>query len=340
MVNKAAFSEIFGNENLKKQLCGFAEKNAFPNSLIISGPEGSGKHTFALITAMCLACGSENKPCLECNNCRKIRLGISPDVIVIDSKDKKSIGVEKVRLIKDSAYIKPNDLECKVYIINDADTMTVQAQNALLKLFEEPPENVYFILLCVSSAGLLATVRSRAPELRTQRFTGNELSSLLISHSEPAKRLSENDPDSFRRIIHISDGSYGKAISLIENRNKKQEESFENTEKLINALSGTDNSEFLLLMLASATNRDAFSETLKMMMRAMRDILAVKKCRSFPELMFFRDVKSAKDRGSGFTVKKLLCIIDELQRAEQTVTEASVNLQTAATAIAIRLKSI
>ena len=340
MVNRSAFSKIFGNENLKNEICGFAEKNAFPNSLIISGPEGSGKHTFARLIAMFLACGAESKPCLTCNNCRKISENISPDVTVIDSGDKKSIGVDAVRLIKDGAYVKPNDLDCKVYIINNADTMTVQAQNALLKLFEEPPENVYFILLCVSSAGLLATVRSRAPELRTQCFSGSELTSLLVSHSETAKRLSGSDPDSFGRIIHIAAGSYGKAISLIENRNKKQEESFSNTEKLMEALAGTDNSDFLLLMLANATSREAFSETLKMMMREARDLVAVKKCRFTPELMFFRGVQSAKNAGAGFTVKKLLSVIDELQKAEQTVTDSNVNLQTAASVIAIRLKSV
>ena len=84
--------------------------------------------------------------------------------------DRKTLGVEAIRAITDSIYIAPNDLEVRIYLIPEADTMTPQAQNALLKTLEEPPSGVYFFLLSENSANLLQTISSRAPSIKMQRL--------------------------------------------------------------------------------------------------------------------------------------------------------------------------
>ena len=135
-----AFDRLYGNESLKATLRGFSSRKAFPNCLIISGAEGSGKYTVATLCAMALACESNDRPCGECPSCSKIERGISPDVITVSvPKDRKTIGVDAVRQIRSGAYIMPNDLKIKAYIIENAEKMTEQAQNALLKIFEEGP---------------------------------------------------------------------------------------------------------------------------------------------------------------------------------------------------------
>lgn len=341
MVKTSSFDSIFGNELIKKALCGFTERNAFPNSIIISGKKGSGKFTIATLAAMAIACKSKDKPCLECEACRKISSGISPDVVTVTAqKDRKTIGIEAVRSLREMAYISPNDLEVKIYIIIDADTMTEQAQNALLKLFEEPPKNVYFFLLCTSASGLLTTVRSRAPELRTELFGEEKMTSLLLKNSKAAEELYQRDEENFKKILRISGGSYGEAISLIDSAGKKLFLGMNLTNEVLSALSGGSRAEFLILLLKEAkSGRENLLKLFEQMLAATRDMMAAKKLKEDFELLFFPDASSAKSAASRYSLKTLLEIGEELQKARAQLSDINVNLQTAATVFADRLWS-
>lgn len=338
--NPDAYSGIYGNSAIKAALAGFTEKNAFPNSLIISGKPGSGKKTIAKTAVMAIACREKTRPCLNCETCRKIAAGLSPDVTFIGiPKDKKSISVETVRDIKATAYISPNDLDVKCYIINDADAMTVQAQNALLKLFEEPPAGVYFILLSASPASLLPTVRSRAPELRTTCMGEEELEKLLISDRPEAAAMANGDRESFRRILKMADGSYGAALSLINSTDKKLFSGFTSAEKAINALCGTVRADFLFSVTAEATSRENLSRLFTIMSAAFRDMTAAKRSSGKCDLLFYPDAASAREAGACFTLKSLLDIFSALTEAQGQVAELNVNLLTAATVFAARIWS-
>lgn len=336
--NPAAYSGIFGNEGIKTAFAGFTEKSSFPNSLILSGKAGSGKRTLAKIASMSIACRNNLRPCLECETCRKISAGISPDVTFIGlQKDKKSIGIDAVREIKATAYIAPNDLDIKCYIIQDADTMTVQAQNALLKLFEEPPPGVYFILLCTSSASLLPTVRSRAPELRASEFTEEMLEKLLTANSADAATAAKNDRASFSRILKMADGSYGKALSLINSNDKKLFSGFSAADRTINALCGTNRAELLLSVTAEATSRENLARLFTLMASAFRDMTAVRRSSGEIDLLFYPDAASARQAGSCFTLKSLLDIFSVLTKARGQISDTNVNIQTAATVFADKI---
>jgi DNA polymerase III gamma/tau subunit len=339
MANRNAFSKLFGNETVKEALMGFTDRRAFPNSLLISGPVGSGKTTVARLAALSIACqGQGARPCLACEACRKISSDISPDVITVGvPKDRRSIGVEAVREIRETAYIKPNDLSVKIYTVRDADKMTDQAQNALLKLFEEPPHGVYFLLLASDVTAMLPTVRSRAPELRCELFDHRTLEKLLIENSKKAEILARNDPVAFRRILHAAAGSYGRALELIEGRSKKTEKGFTTAEEAIRALSISDKAGLLLLLLGEAAERDAFADFLRLLSTAMRDMTAARRCESVPELLFFPDEIAAADAASSFTLPALLRLHSELERLSGQVSDVNVNLRTAAIVTADRL---
>ncbi len=339
MANRDAFREPVGNETLKTALAGFTDRRAFPNSLLISGPTGSGKTTVARLTALAIACQSQGeRPCLACETCRKIAADISPDVMTFGvPKDRRSIGVDAVRQIRESAYIKPNDLSVKIYIIRDADKMTEQAQNALLKLFEEPPHGVYFLLLVSDVTAMLPTVRSRAPEFRMELFDHRTMEQLLIQNSKKAEILKRNDPSAFQRILHAAGGSYGRALEQVEGRSKKTEKGFASAEAVLKALSVSDKAGLLLLLLGEATDRDAFSAFLRLLSTAMRDMTAARRCRTVPELLFFPDDNAAVDAASTFTLPALLRLHDELERLSGQVCDNNVNLRTAAILTANRL---
>ncbi len=100
----------------------------------------------------------------------KIKKSACSDVIVIDPKDKKSIGISEVRGIQADSLLKPVECEYKIYVIKSSDVLTVQAQNALLKIFENPPNHVLFVLLCNNYKKLIPTIISRARIIRLENF--------------------------------------------------------------------------------------------------------------------------------------------------------------------------
>ena len=335
MINEKEYNRIFGNNAIKSALRGFTERGAFPHALIFSGPEGSGKTMFAYMAAKSISCTGKNKPCGECEACTKIEKRISPDIIEVGTqKDRKTIGVEAVRQIRETVYMVPNDLSGKIYIISDADKMTVQAQNALLKLFEEPPAGVYFFLLCGSVQGLLTTVRSRAPELHTEQFSEERLSEMLIQSSAEASALKDSDPDKYRRILHLSCGSYGKAMELIGEKKSKSLDGFGTAEKIIAGLSGSDRAEFLITLVSYTSSRDGIVEVLDRLMTAVRDMTAVKRTDSTElPLLFYPSVKAARESAGRFSIGALMKIYTILERYEEKISETNVNLMTGATVL-------
>lgn len=154
------FDALPGNTALKASLRTALDRR-FPQAVLLSGPDGSGKTDFAQTIAAALLCtGASPRPCGACASCHKIAHGTHPDLIVIDEGDGE-IKVETARNIRDEAAILPNDGDRKVFIIHNADRMNLSAQNALLKVLEEPPRYVFFILLSSQPGILLQTIRSR-----------------------------------------------------------------------------------------------------------------------------------------------------------------------------------
>lgn len=131
------------------------------HAVLVEGMDGT--LAFAKKIAAALVCGSEqDKPCGKCNQCAKAEKDIHPDIIVYSGGERaRSFHVDAVRELKREAYIRPNDTDSKVLILENVQNMTVQAQNALLKIIEEPPGAVTFILTCENKSVLLETVLSR-----------------------------------------------------------------------------------------------------------------------------------------------------------------------------------
>lgn len=154
------FDALPGNTALKASLRTALDRR-FPQAVLLSGPDGSGKADFAQAIAAALLCtGPSPRPCSACASCHKVAHGTHPDLIVIDEGDSE-IKVETARGIRDEAAILPNDGDRKVFIIRHADRMNANAQNALLKVLEEPPRYVFFVLVSSQPDVLLQTIRSR-----------------------------------------------------------------------------------------------------------------------------------------------------------------------------------
>lgn len=137
------------------------------HAYIISGSaENEKKKIVAKMAASIVCSGKGSKPCGLCEDCRKASLGIHPDIItILKAADKREILVDQIREITSDAFVLPNDAERKVYIIDGADNMNIRAQNAILKVLEEPPSFVSFILIAENSGALLETIRSRCVDI-------------------------------------------------------------------------------------------------------------------------------------------------------------------------------
>lgn len=304
------FSRIFQNEKLRARLADEITGKRFPHAYIIAGKSGSGKKTIALEIAAALACtDKENLPCGKCDSCEKILGGHSPDVLFIrKDAEKKEFTVNLIREIKDSIYIAPNELEKRVYIIENAETMNQNAQNAFLKILEEPPMYVVFLLLCSDTESLLETIKSRAPILYTEQISPENIVKFLPTVSQKARELAEQNPDELYAIAVSAEGSIGRAIELCE-KSEDSKAAEKRVLDFLSALIAPSLSELDLFCDSMPSSSDGFADFLALLKKALRDI-ALLKADEDCDLLFFTDRESALEFASRITTRRALLLID------------------------------
>lgn len=328
---RTAMSEIIGNEALKKRICSDILFNSLSHAYILEGPDGSGRHTIAYMAAAALAC--ENKhdyskpvPCLNCQSCKKILDKKSPDVIVKGTDGKASIGVDIARFLKEDVYILPNDNEQKIYIIEDADKMTPQAQNAILLTLEEPPSFVHFFLLCNNSESLLETIRSRAPTLRTEPVTDEQIDEYITSKDRRAAQMKLTDQKNYYDLIKSASGGIGTALTLLSPEAWKpvREQRALVSKFVTDAITNRGAKTLLPSILNFSSKRDALSDQLSLLLAAVRDLTVLKKSDS-PTLSFYSDRDEAIELCDKTTLTFLFtfqsaiqCAIEENKRNANT----------------------
>lgn len=152
------FGDLAGNAAVKRQLAALVDAGRFPHALLLEGDLGSGRRTLAHVIARAAVCsGTGERPCGVCAACAK---SAHPDITVC-GEESGSLTVDTIREMRSQAYVMPNEAPYRVIILVNANTMTPQAQNALLKILEEPPARVIFILTCENRSQMLPTIRSR-----------------------------------------------------------------------------------------------------------------------------------------------------------------------------------
>lgn len=154
------------NDNLKSgsiQALENAMKNSrLPHGIVLESTQPQLLQQYIKKLSKWAVCKESNKPCDACSQCKKVETDNHPDIYTAQLAGKTEVvNVDEIRKICNDAYIKPNEAKTKVYIIPNADKMQIQAQNAFLKVLEEPPQNILFILCCTSAQQLLLTIRSR-----------------------------------------------------------------------------------------------------------------------------------------------------------------------------------
>ena len=224
------FESLLGNERLKENLRRSLARDRVSHFYLICGPQGSGRHTLARLLAAALMCENGEKPCLQCEGCRKVMNGVHPDFITVDDPEKKTVPVDLIRKARADIYVQPNEGRHKIYLFPRAQDMGLPGQNALLKVLEEPPKYGVFMLLTDNPEKLLPTVRSRCTELS------------LLPLPEPVLRRQleknhpEADPGAITAAISRSGGYLGQADTLLKEGGSESQQ----TTDLIRAFTARD----------------------------------------------------------------------------------------------------
>ncbi len=202
------FRSIVGHRHVVQLLTRAVARDCLPPSLILSGPEGVGKHRVAVALAQAVNCTSQPSEggCGKCAACRRIERGIHPDVRLVEvGADSAIIKVDQIREVIEVAQYRPYEGRRRVVIIDPADAMERYAQNALLKILEETPPATIFVLVTSRPDVLLPTVRSRCPQLRFGALDVGEIAQVLMRE----RRIGEREA---RAAAIVASGSVARAM--------------------------------------------------------------------------------------------------------------------------------
>lgn len=225
------FENIIGNTNIKTVLEKSIKQNKLSHSYLFVGTQGIGKKMIATEFAKMILCLEDNKYCNHCKSCIEFDTNNNPDFVLI-SPDGNNIKIEQIRDIQKRIQEKPIISEKKVYIIDNADLMTTEAQNCLLKTLEEPPEFAVIILIGSNSNTFLPTIKSRCTIMNFNKISDEEMTKYLREKCD-VKNIDQN-------MLYMYQGSIGKALEL-----KEKQEEYKNIENIINNINRYDLIDFI-----------------------------------------------------------------------------------------------
>ena len=294
------FKYFLGNEKIKEQLSFLLSSSHFPHAIILEGEDGLGKRTLARELAAYLVCRSEGeKPCYECAQCIKAQKGVHPDIFEHSAAGgARSFHVEVIRDVIKDVYMSPNEAEYKIYILGNAHCMSESAQNALLKVLEEPPAYAVFILTAASKSMLLETVLSRAVTISLSGVDA-KLGAELITQNNP-----DIDFNSAYEAVSAFGGNIGKAAESLEGG--KMERITQLVNSVVQALFADSEYEMLKAVSELGTQRREISVVLNLLKTVFRDALTQ------------RDVLSGQadivqQLSQGFTKARLMALCEAAQ---------------------------
>lgn len=315
----AKFADIYGQEQIKEHLQNAIHMGKVSHAYIINGERSSGKEFIAQVFAMALQCEKqEGEPCQECHACKQALSQNQPDIIRITHEKPNSIGVEDIRSqINADVAIKPYSSPYKIYILNEAEKMTVQAQNALLKTLEEPPAYAVILLLTTNMEALLPTIRSRCVTLNMKPVADELVKKFLMEEMQI--------PDYKAQVcVAFARGNLGKAKLLAGS------EEFENIrEEAINLLKYMDEMEISEIVLAIKKITDYkidVSDYLDILSIWFRDVLLFKATNDMNHLIFKEEIQYIRKVANKSTYEGIETIINSMEKAKGRLS-ANVNFE-------------
>lgn len=325
------FSDILGNEMIKEYFERTLSNGQISHAYILTGEAGMGRKTLAKTFAMTLLCEenhSNQDPCGQCHSCIQFQSDNHPDVIYV-THAKEGIGVDDIReQINDTIMIRPYSSYHKIYIVDEAEKMTVQAQNALLKTIEEPPSYAVIILITTNQEAFLPTILSRCVQLKLKPLKDFTVKSYLVEHLGVAEKEAEI-------CAAFARGNLGKAIHLAASDEFK--ELYLKVMVLIKHIETMDIVDLLDKIREMKELNFEMGEVLDLLQLWYRDVLMFKVTKDMNLLIFKDEYKTINGMGQKIGYEGLEKILDGIETC-RTRLDANVNMELAMELLLLTMK--
>ena len=312
-----SFKDVVGHKDILKYISSAVENNRVSHAYILNGERGSGKKMLANLFAMTLLCETgDNEPCGKCHSCKQAESGNHPDIIRVTHEKPNSISVDDIRTqVNNTVDIKPYQGPYKVYIIPQADMMTPQAQNAILKTIEEPPAYAVFLLLTENAETLLPTINSRCVMLKLRNIKDTLIKKYLMENLE----IPDYKAD---MCTAFAQGNMGRAIMLAnsDHFNEIREEAVQ----LLKHINEMELNEIVAAVKNISVYKLEITDYLDIIMIWYRDVLLYKATKEIDKVVFKDQLQSIKEQARKSSYEGIELILESLEKAKARL-KANVN---------------
>ncbi len=326
----AGFSDVLGHEQTILHMKHAITMDKVSHAYIISGEKGAGKKMLAGLFAQTLQCQKRGTdPCMECQSCRQALSGNQPDIIYVTHDKANTISVEDIRTqVNGDIMVRPYSSPYKIYIIDEAEKLSAQAQNALLKTIEEPPVYAVIFLLTVNKGMLLPTIRSRCVALDLKPVPDETVCTYLMEQLEiPEYRANV--------CTAFAQGNVGKAKRLAQSENFS--EMLEHALHLVKYIQDMEVPELLSDLKRISEYKMEINDYLDILAVWYRDVLLFKATRDADSMVFSQELISIREKARNSSYEGLECIIKALEKAKIRL-NANVNFDMALELLLLTMK--
>jgi len=326
----AGFADVLGHEQTIAHMKNAIQYGKVSHSYIINGEKGSGKKMLAGIFAQTLQCQAKGlEPCMECQSCKQAMSLNQPDIIRVTHEKPNSISVEDIRAqLNGDIMIRPYSSRYKIYIVDEAEKLTVQAQNALLKTIEEPPVYAVIILLTTNAGMLLPTIQSRCVKLELKPVSSDKVKKYLMEQLE----IPEYRADI---CTAFAQGNIGKARRLA--LSESFAEMLEHVLRLVKYISEMEITDLIDDLKRIDTYKMEINDYLDLLTVWYRDVLLFKATRDADSLIFSDEMNSIREKASKSSYEGLEITIKAIEKAKVRL-NANVNFDMALELLLLTMK--